>query len=269
MSLDVAQRAEATRRRRFWSIAATGLVSVLVASAGIALLLGGEDAARAPSTRAASVDGRAENESAGPAQSKETARPGARPAAEAWVPPARQVALPANTDQIDELPVGFPQTPEGAAAAEVAKDRYSSTLDYQLANTVAQVYLAPELAATADQASTAAVAELRAKLGVPDSGPAPVDIWAVTRPIGVQWEADAEDRTEVSVLVQIDYRTRERTWSELAASTTIWQWMAGEAGRPADWRLVGARQPEADLAQIGTSAFNDAGWSALVTETAR
>jgi hypothetical protein len=113
------------------------------------------------------------------------------------------------------------------------------------------------------------VAELRAKLGVADSGPAPVDISAVTRPIGVQWETDGNDRTEVSVLVQVDYRSRERTWSELAASTTVWQWMAGEAGRPADWRLVGASQPEADLAQIGTSAFNDAGWSALVTETAR
>jgi hypothetical protein len=74
MSLDVAQRAEATRRRRFWSIAATGLVSVLVTSTGLALLLRGEDAAPAPSTSAASVDGRAESEPAGPAQSKETAR---------------------------------------------------------------------------------------------------------------------------------------------------------------------------------------------------
>jgi hypothetical protein len=269
MSLDVAQRAEATRRRRFWSIAATGLVSVLVTSTGLALLLRGEDAAPAPSTSAASVDGRAEIEPANPAQSKETARPGNSPAAEAWVPPDRQVTLPAGTDQIDELPVAFPHTPEGAAAAEVAKDRYSSTVDYRLSNLVARVYLAPELAPTADQASTAAVTELRAKLGVADSGPAPVDVSAVTRPVGIQWEAEGDDRTEVSVLVQIDYRTRERTWSELAASTTVWQWMEGEAGRPADWRLVGARQPEADLAQIGTSAFNDAGWSALVTETAR
>ncbi|MGH8774406.1 MAG: hypothetical protein ACRDWI_04285 [Jiangellaceae bacterium] len=179
------------------------------------------------------------------------------------------MTLPAGTDQIDELPVGFPHTPEGAAAAEVAKDRYSSTLDYRLANTVARVYLAPELAATADLASTSAVAELRAKLGVADSGPAPVNVSAVTRPIGVQWETDGDDRTEVSVLVQVDYRSRERTWSELAASTTVWQWMAGEGGRPADWRLVGASQPQADLAQIGTSAFNDAGWSALATETAR
>jgi hypothetical protein len=268
MSLDVAQRAEATRRRRFWSIAATGLVSVLVASTGLALLLDGGEAAPARSTPAAS-GGRAENELADPAQYKETARPGTSSAAEAWVPPARHVALPAGADQIDELPVGFPRTPEGAAAAEVAKDRYSSTLDYQLANTVARVYLAPELAATADQASTSAVAELRAKLGVAASGPAPANVSVVTRPIGVRWETDGDDRTEVSVLVQVDYRSRERTWSELAASTTVWQWMAGEAGRPADWRLVGASQPEAYLAQIGTGAFNDAGWSALATETAR
>jgi hypothetical protein len=179
------------------------------------------------------------------------------------------VTLPAGTDQIDELPVGFPQTPEGAAAAEVAKDRYSSTLDYQLANTVARVYLAPDFAATADQASTTAVAELRAKLGVTELGPAPADISAVTRPLGVQWVTDGDDRTEVSVLAQIDYRNREKAWSELAASTTVWHWMEGEVGRPADWRLVGARQPAADLARIGTTRFNDAGWSAIVTETAR
>jgi hypothetical protein len=84
----------------------------------------------------------------------------------------------------------------------------------------------------------------------------------------VQWVADGDDRTEVSVLVQINYRTREKAWSELVASTTVWQWME-ESGRPADWRLVGARRPAADLTRIGTAAFNDAGWSAIVTETAR
>jgi hypothetical protein len=269
MSLDVAQRAEETRRRRFWSIAATGLVSVLVASTGLALLLGGEDGAPAPRTTDAAVIPPAEDEPAGAIESDDDAMPVTSPAPESWVPPVRQVTLPAGSDQIDELPVGFPHTPEGAAAAEVAKDRYSSTLDYRLANSVARVYLTPAMAATADQASTAAVAELRAKLDVPEAGPAPVDVSAATRPIGVQWEADGDDRTEVSVLVQIDYRSRERAWSDLAASTTVWQWMAGEAGRPDDWRLVGARKPDADLAQVGTAAFNDAGWSALVTETAR
>jgi hypothetical protein len=244
------------------------LVSVLVASTGLALLLGGDDAAPAPGTPAAASPP-AENEPAGSVESEDEARSAVSPAAESWVPPVRQVTLPAGTDQIDELPVGFPHTAEGAAATEVAKDRYSSTLDYRLANSVARVYLAPAMAATADQASTAAVAELRAKLDVPESGPAPVDVSAATRPIGVQWDTDGEDRTEVSVLVQIDYRSRERAWSELAASTTVWQWMAGEAGRPADWRLVGGGKPDADLAQVGTAAFNDAGWSALVTETAR
>jgi hypothetical protein len=268
VSLDVAQRANVARRR-FWIIATIGLGSVLLVTTGLALVRGGEDPAEAPMVPEAIVSEPAVDERVVTGESQSGDSPGNSPAAETWVPPARQVTLPASTDQIDELPVGFPPTPDGAVAAEVAKDRYSSTLDYRLANMVARVYLAPELVTTADQASTAAVAQLRAKLGVAESGPAPSDVSAVTRPIGVQWVSDGDDRTEVSVLVQIDYRTRERTWSELAASTTIWHWMSGEAGRAADWRLVGARQPAADLAQIGTTAFNDAGWSAIVTETAR
>jgi hypothetical protein len=269
MSLDVAQRAGAARRR-FWTIATVGLGSVLLVTMGLVLLRGGDaQAPPLPKTADAPVSENTENELGGSDQSQGGGSPENSPAPEAWVPPARQVTLPAGTGQIDELPVGFPQTPEGAAAAEVAKDRYSSTLDYHLANTVARVYLAPELATTADEASTAAVADLRAKLGVGNFGPAPANVSAVTRPLGVQWVADGDDRTEVSVLVQINYRTREKAWSELAASSTVWQWMEGEGGRPADWRLVGAHQPEADLAQIGTAAFNDAGWSAIVTETAR
>src|SRR5918995_953608 len=107
MSLDVAQRAEETRRRRFWSLAATGLVSVLVASTGLALLLGGEDGAPAPGTSAAAVSPPAQNDWAGSDVSEGQTRSVTSPGAASWVPPVRQVTLPAGTDQIDELPVGF------------------------------------------------------------------------------------------------------------------------------------------------------------------
>jgi hypothetical protein len=268
MSLDVAQRADAARRR-FWTIATVGLGSVLLVTTGLVLLWGGDaQAPAAPKTADALVSENTENELGSSDQSQGGGSPGHGPAAAAWVPPARQVTLPAGTDQIDELPVGFPQTPEGAAAAEVAKDRYSSTLDYHLANTVARVYLAPELATTADDASTAAVADLRARLGVAELGPPSAEASVATRPIAVQWVTEGDERTEVSVLVQVDYRIRQKAWSEIAASTTVWQWME-ESGRPADWRLVGARRPAADLTRIGTAAFNDTGWSAIVTETAR
>ena len=268
MSLDVTQRAEANRRRRLWLLLVGGLAAALFVTSGVAFLAGGRRGDNTGPTRPAATPG-------GAATTQPSSAPVPTPAdrvvkaAGAWVPPARQVKLPAGSDQIEELPVGFPHTPEGAAAAEVAKDRYSSTLDYRLANTVARVYFAPPLTATADQASTAAVRALRAKLGVDEGGPVPTDVSAVARPLGVQWSDDGDGRTAVSVLVQVDYRRSDRAWSELAASTTVWQWMAGEAGRPADWRLVDARRPSAALAPIGTKAFNDEGWAAIVTETAR
>ncbi len=270
MSFDVIQRAEVNRRRRFWLLVAGALAAALAVTSALAFLHGGkEQSPRAPTKPAVTRGTPAVAVS--PLQS--VASPGAAEQAgaapSAWVPPARQVVLPEGKDQIEEFPVGFPRTPEGAAAAEVTKDRYGTTLDYQLANTVARIYLAPTLTAMADQASTATVQALRTKLGVNVSGPAPIGTSAVSRPLGVQWTKTADGRVEVSVLTQVDYRMPGKAWSELAAATTVWQWMQGAAGRPADWRLVDGRRPDAALAPIGSKGFNDAGWIAIVTETAR
>jgi hypothetical protein len=261
MSLEIADKA-ATRRRRFWLTLAAALVGVLVAAAVLSAMMGDEDSATGPTDAGAGV----------PAQRQDatTTRPGTAPESTAvWVPPAHKVVLPEGSARLSEFPIGFPQTPEGAAAAEVAKDRYSTTLDYELASTLARVYMPPDLDPAAYQPFVDAVAALRSRLGVPATGPVPTDVGAVTRPVGVQWSAVAPDRTEVSVLVQVEYRTAERSWSQLAASTTVWQWMPGERGRPPDWRLVDARQPTAELAQLGTAQFNEEGWVAVVTEVPR
>lgn len=60
---------------------------------------------------------------------------------------ARSVTLPEGADQLDELPIRFPRTPEGAAAAEATKNRYGG-LDYEFALQVMRTYVAPNLAAT-------------------------------------------------------------------------------------------------------------------------
>ena len=261
MSLEVADRAAAHRRRRFWLITVAVLGLVLVVTGLVALVAG--DEASAPASPGLGNDPvLGEDATAASPTPTELSRP--PQSAAAWVPPTRQVVLPLGSDQIDELPVGFPQSPD-AAAAEVAKDRYSSTLDYELANLVARVYMAPELAATADGASTAAVRALRAKVGVAEAGTPSPGVAVTTRPIGVQWTAIAPDRTEVSVLAQVDYRSSERAWTELAASTTVWEWRPGDADRPADWRLVDGREASARLARLGTPAFNTEGWAAIVT----
>jgi hypothetical protein len=258
VSLDVEQRAAASRRRMTWISAAAALLVVLVVLVSISVLAGsGEPTSGAPAPSAAPAQ-------PPPPQVESSARALASPQS-SWVPPARQVTLPNGTAQIDEYAVGFPPEPLGAAAAEVAKVRYTSSLDYAQVNAVMRIYAAPALRSVADESSTRTVEMLRRTLDASLDGPAPADRYLVTRPVGVQWRELEPGRVEVQVLVVSEHRTPERSWETLSAARTTWEWL-DEAGRGADWRLVDAGPPTARLVDLGSEGFNTEGWSAIVIE---
>lgn len=261
MTLDVEQRSAAARRRLALIIAAIVALVVLVAALVVALLRDDPEQTTRPSAPRDTVPAFSTE---APSETRQPL-PGGGGNGTAWVPPARQVTLPSGSKRIGDYPVGFPQTPVGAAAAEVAKDRYSSTVDYAEANRLARIYIAPDLASYADDASTLAVRTLREQLGVPATGAAPTSSYSTSLPIGVQWERLSNGDVEVEVLVEAKFVTPARTWTQLGAAKTVWRWI-DEPGRGPDWRLVSADTPDAPLVQIGKAAFNDAGWSAIVTE---
>jgi hypothetical protein len=178
-----------------------------------------------------------------------------------WVAPTRRVTLPEGSAQIDELPIGFPDNPTGAVAAEVTKDRYVS-LDYEFAVATLQAYAAPEFAAYSERAATDAVRQLRQKVGAPATGDVPLALAVSSRPYAVQWEVVSPTEVDVSVLAETRYRAIDKEWTEISASTTTWRWMTDPTGRE-DWRLVEGRPPSAALAALGTQEFNDAGWIAI------
>jgi hypothetical protein len=261
MSLEVEQRVRAARRRLVWAMAVVAALALAAVAAVLGLRGGPDSAGSASASTPAGI-----SPSPSVVQESAPSTAGSAPSAggSGWVPPARQVTLPAGTKRIEEYPVGFPRTPQGAAAAEVAKDVYIATTDYAQANRILRLYMAAHLAQTADAASTASVAQLRRDLGVPEQGPAPIDRYLVTRPLGVQWRQLDPDKVEVSVFGRSDLHTPGKVTTSLAGQTTVWQWL-DDPDRGPDWRLVDGYPPRAKLAALGTQAFNDAGWSALVT----
>lgn len=184
------------------------------------------------------------------------------PIAVAFQAPSRRVVLPTGSEQVDEYPMRFPHTPEGAVAAAVSLTRYSASLDYVVVDEVIRLYAMPGEAAAeaADQASAAAVSAGRARLELPMSGPSPMDASVFAEPFGVRWTAKGADRVIVSVLSAVEYRAGTRQLRELVAANTAWRWDAGIG----DWRVAPGDAGQApDAAEIGSAAFNNAGWTAL------
>lgn len=190
------------------------------------------------------------------------------PVAVAFQAPARRVILPIGGEQIDEYSTRFPHTPEGAVAAAVSLTRYSASLDYVVVDDVLRLYaMSGEAAAeAADEASAVAVSAGRARLGLPMSGPAPLDSSVFAEPFGMRWVAKGEDKVIVSVLSAVEYRSGTKELRELVAANTEWRWDASLG----DWRVApgdAGRAPSA--AEIGSAEFNEAGWTALAEPAAR
>jgi hypothetical protein len=150
----------------------------------------------------------------------------------AFQAPDRRVVLPAGGAQVDEYPVSFPHTPEGAAAAAVALTRYSASLDYASASEVLRLHTTAGAAKAADSAAAAATSAARTRLGVAMTGPAPTDASVFAEPYAVHWVVAAPDKVRVSVLSSVEYRTGEKLTRELVAAASQWWWDAADA----DWR---------------------------------
>lgn len=191
-----------------------------------------------------------------------TAEPSSAPIAVAFQAPTRRVVLPAGAEQVEEYPTRFPRSAHGAAAAAVALTRYSASLDYQVVNEVLRLYAATgaEAADAADRSAAAAVSAGRARLGLPMTGPAPLDASVFAEPFALRWATEGPDAVVVSVLSAVEYRSGADRTRELVATNTRWQWDSDVA----DWRVVpGEAGDPPPAAEIGTPEFNEARWAAL------
>lgn len=185
---------------------------------------------------------------------------------DAFAAPERRVVLPVGTEQVDEYPVKFPYTPEGAAAAAVAMTRFSATLDYAIANEVMRLYASGESADEAAQTATDSVQAARQRLGLPATGPAPAEAAVVAEPVGVTWQILTDRQVRVSVETVAEYwLDNVITSRELVAATSVLAWDES-AG---DWKLIPTPADQTagpGMGELGTREFNDAGWSAIAEE---
>lgn len=179
-----------------------------------------------------------------------------------YVAPTTWVTLPTGSQKKDGLPVGFPHTPEGAAAAAVAAVRAGWTWNPDAAATAADVYAVPGDAAQLEQAARQATQNSRISVGLPATGALPADASMAVAPIGVQWTGATADQVTVSVLARVVYTpgggTAQKTQVMATASTLVW------AG--GDWHTALGASNSATAPEpfdLGTAGFNSAGWRAI------
>jgi hypothetical protein len=250
VSLDF-QQAAARRMRRL----IIGLAGLVVVLAGTVLVLalrsgGGTTAGAAPS---ATVTGPSPS-SAPLVTSTITPGPG-------FVAPVRWVRLPRPAGTRLGLPTGFEHTPQGAVAAAAAIAQ-SDTWDLDAADRAAQAYSLPGDREQVRAASRQSVMTSREKSGLPASGPLPAGANLGSAPIGVAWTAVSSDRVEVSVLTRTTYATPaagQKTMLFSSHERIVWS--------DGDWYGV-SYTPDATTkllatADLGSQAFNDAGWTAI------
>lgn len=248
MTLDL-QRAAARRMRRLL-IGAGALIVVL---AGVVVVLAANLGGSSPTSSAPSS-------SPAPSSSASASPLPTESSGGSYVAPTKWVTLPSGRAKKDGLPVGFEHTPEGAAAAAVASVRYGWTWDPDEAATAAEVYSVPSEAASLKAAARQSTANSRLSAGVPATGSLPSGARMNTFVIGVQFTAETTDEVRVSVLARIVYTPGEGTAekTQLIATTNTFAWMDG------DWHSqTGSPQTSPDPSDLGTAAFNAAGWSAI------
>ncbi|MEU9079973.1 hypothetical protein AB0D22_35525 [Kitasatospora sp. NPDC048538] len=187
-------------------------------------------------------------------------------AATTYTAPTIWVNLPAGGTKRDGLPVQWPHTPEGAAAAAVAAVRSGWTWDAATAERAAGVYAAPADAATMREQARQSTEDSRASVGLPRTGDLPTGAHMAPAVIGVQWTPVNADQVTVSVLARVTFSTGNGTpdttrlislSSPIAWSDGDWHTKAGSPGR--------APEPF----DLGSAGFNSAGWRAIQEGDAR
>lgn len=185
--------------------------------------------------------------------------------------------LPIGATSRDGHPVGFPNTEVGAAALVVELNRAQIGLDYDTALTTIRVYAAPEDQAFFDALATSAVDQRRKELGVPGGGEVNAPAGYAQTPIGYQVEEYGQDHYLVSVLNEVTTTTANGQVNRTAyVGQQFVQWTPdsqdGQEGA-GDWQLVEPSDadrtqllatPVPAVADLGSAAFEQAGWSALL-----
>ncbi|MEU6720672.1 hypothetical protein ABZ897_55245 [Nonomuraea sp. NPDC046802] len=251
MSTDLDQLAR-QRMRRARTVGA--LLAVLVAASAFILLRGN----------------RQESEPAVPRPSASltaSATPATPAPASGYVAPARWTALPEARDRIGrDYPVGWPRTPQGAAAAAAAMFASVWNLDVSRATGAVDVYFGDGDQAASRRDAAASTAWLRELLALPRDGAPPPGATVAVQPLGVQWRIVDADNLFVSVAMRIDMiaGTAAPLQTLTVASTGHLRWQPGLRG--GDWvvlRTPSARMPRPAFAEPGSAAFNRGRWRAI------
>lgn len=190
--------------------------------------------------------------------------------------------LPIGAAMREGHPVGFPGTEAGAAAMVIELARAQIGLDYDTALTTIRVYAAPEDQEFYDALATAAVDQRRRDLGVPtrqrpgfiEGGEVNAPVGYAQTPIGYQVEEYGPDYYLVSVLNEVTATTITGQVNSTAyVGQQFVRWTPTSQDGAGDWQL--AEPSDADrtqlaattvpaVADLGSTAFQQAGWRALL-----
>lgn len=172
------------------------------------------------------------------------------------------VTLPAPTKSENGYPVGYPQTPEGAAALVAAFEVAAATaLEYDSGTGVANAYLYSNAAeVTREEFANGIVTANRQDLGIPLNGKVPPGPAVDMTIEGIKWKDQGSGRVLVSYLFSAQLTNLDGT----AATRT------GAAAIPAVWAEgrwwtdpAGPGATELDYAAPGSAAYADAGWQII------
>ena len=238
--------------------ALTGAVVIIVIFATIiASLLSGSDADPAPSPAPAST-------AAAPTPSPAPVTPST---ASGYVAPQRWTTLPDGAHLLQRTyRVGFPRTSQGAAAAAAAMFQSVWNLDPSRATRAVQVYFAPADRAIFRTHAITNTTWMRQQIGLPADGELPPDASVAVQVTGVQWRIVDSDNVHVSVNMKLDLLAGVGAPLHTipAASTAHLRWHPGVRG--GDWlvaQTAADQMPRPEHAEVGTTAFNTAGWLAI------
>ncbi|GAA1612932.1 hypothetical protein GCM10009733_006220 [Nonomuraea maheshkhaliensis] len=184
-----------------------------------------------------------------------------------YVTPARWVTLPEARGRLSrDYPVGWPRTPQGAAAAAAAMFSAVWDLDKGRALGAVDVYFSSRDRDESRREAAASVTWLRALLALPREGAPPAGATVAVQPVGVQWRIADAGNVYVSVAMRIDMiagaHAPMRTVTVVGTGHLRWQ----TGLRGGDWavlRTPAARMPRPVYADPGSAAFNSGHWRAI------
>lgn len=196
------------------------------------------------------------------------------PGSSSYVPPAQWVSLPPATGEDQQMPVGYPHSPLGAAAMAASTVSYAWCALPQQAATAASVYADPDQQQQAVTAATGLVGALRQKAGLPATGPLPTGANIQALPYAVKYTAQDADTVVVAVAFNLQWTTgtgqATATQPMVVAGTMVW---INQTSSGQDWHYT--LTPTAGTAnyptpaEVGTPAFNQAGWLAIQSGAGR